>query len=509
MKLLKDILYRVRIEQVIGSTNAAIEHIAFDSRDVRPLTAFVAIKGGASDGHAFISKALDLGATAIICETMPEERKDGVTYVRVADSRRALATLADNFFDHPSRDLRLTGITGTNGKTSVATLLFRLFRALGHKCGLISTVEITIGNTVLPSTHTTPDALNLNALLRRMVDEGVTHCFMEVSSHSVMQERITDLEFDVAVFTNLTHDHLDYHGTFDAYLNAKKRFFDLLGDGATALVNADDPNGAVMLQNTRASKRSYAVRNVADHRARIVENAITGLHLNIDGHDVYTRLVGEFNASNLIAVYASALLLGKEPMDVLTALSGLEPPRGRFQIIRASGMPPRAQGRTTTGGDAPDADPAGIVGIVDYAHTPDALKNVLSTINDTCRDDQRVICVVGCGGDRDRAKRPVMARIAAAMSHRIVLTSDNPRSEDPMAILDEMRAGLDAADLPRLLVNADRREAIRTAVGLARPGDVVLVAGKGHETYQEINGVKQPFNDVEVLKETLELLTRP
>ncbi|HNA34481.1 MAG TPA: UDP-N-acetylmuramoyl-L-alanyl-D-glutamate--2,6-diaminopimelate ligase, partial [Flavobacteriales bacterium] len=357
MKLLKDILYRVRIEQVIGSTNAAIEHIAFDSRDVRPLTAFVAIKGGASDGHAFISKALDLGATAIICETMPEERKDGVTYVRVADSRRALATLADNFFDHPSRDLRLTGITGTNGKTSVATLLFRLFRALGHKCGLISTVEITIGNTVLPSTHTTPDALNLNALLRRMVDEGVTHCFMEVSSHSVMQERITDLEFDVAVFTNLTHDHLDYHGTFDAYLNAKKRFFDLLGDGATALVNADDPNGAVMLQNTRASKRSYAVRNVADHRARIVENAITGLHLNIDGHDVYTRLVGEFNASNLIAVYASALLLGKEPMDVLTALSGLEPPRGRFQIIRASGMPPRAQGRTTTGGDAPDADP--------------------------------------------------------------------------------------------------------------------------------------------------------
>ena len=264
-----------------------------------------------------------------------------------------------------------------------------------------------------------------------------------------------------------------------------------------------------MLQNTRASKRSYAVRNVADHRARIVENAITGLHLNIDGHDVYTRLVGEFNASNLIAVYASALLLGKEPMDVLTALSGLEPPRGRFQIIRASGMPPRAQGRTTTGGDAPDADPAGIVGIVDYAHTPDALKNVLSTINDTCRDDQRVICVVGCGGDRDRAKRPVMARIAAAMSHRIVLTSDNPRSEDPMAILDEMRAGLDAADLPRVLVNADRREAIRTAVGLARPGDVVLVAGKGHETYQEINGVKQPFNDVEVLKETLELLTRP
>ena len=341
MKLLKDILYRVRIEQVIGSTNAAIEHIAFDSRDVRPLTAFVAIKGGASDGHAFISKALDLGATAIICETMPEERKDGVTYVRVADSRRALATLADNFFDHPSRDLRLTGITGTNGKTSVATLLFRLFRALGHKCGLISTVEITIGNTVLPSTHTTPDALNLNALLRRMVDEGVTHCFMEVSSHSVVQERITGLRFVVGVFTNITHDHLDYHGTFANYIQAKKRFFDQLGEDAVALTNADDPNGGVMLQNTRARKRSYAVRNMADLRARIIENSITGLHLNIDGHDVYTRLVGEFNASNLLAVYGTALALGEQPVNVLTALSDLEPPRGRFQIIRGAGIPAR------------------------------------------------------------------------------------------------------------------------------------------------------------------------
>ena len=507
MKLLKDILYRTRIEQVVGSTNAAIEHIAFDSRDVRPLTAFVAIKGGASDGHAFIPKALESGATAIICEILPEEQKDGVTYVRVADSRQALAMMAVNFLNNPSRDLRLTGITGTNGKTSVATLLYRLFRALGHKCGLISTVEIRVGNTVVPATHTTPDALRLNELLRRMVDENVTHCFMEVSSHSVDQERISGLDFDVAVFTNLTHDHLDYHGTFDAYLRAKKRFFDLLGPEATALVNADDVNGAVMLQNTRANKRSYAVRNMADHRARIVENAITGLQLNIDGHDVYTRLVGEFNASNLLAVYGTPLLLGKEPIEVLTALSGLEPPRGRFQIVRAEdgGIPAGGAGGTAKDGGGPDP----IIGIVDYAHTPDALKNVLETINATCRDDQRVISVVGCGGDRDRAKRPVMARIAAAMSHRAVLTSDNPRSEDPNAILDEMRAGLDAADLARVLVNADRREAIRTAVGLARPGDVVLVAGKGHEAYQEINGVKHPFDDAAVLKETLELMTRP
>jgi UDP-N-acetylmuramoyl-L-alanyl-D-glutamate--2,6-diaminopimelate ligase len=484
MKLLKDILYKARLEQVVGSTNAAIEHITFDSRAVKPFTAFVAIKGTKSDGHDFIAKAVELGATAIICEKLPVELKDGVTYVRVADSQHALAVLASNFHEHPSRDLKLVGITGTNGKTSTATLLYKLFRSLGHKCGLISTVEIRVGNRVMDATHTTPDAVRLNELLRTMVDEGITHCFMEVSSHSVVQERITGLEFDVAVFTNITHDHLDYHGTFAEYIKAKKRFFDQLDEEAHALTNADDPNGGVMLQNSKAHPHSYAVRNMADHRARIIENAITGLHLNIDGHDVYTRLIGEFNASNLLAVYGTAILLGERPLDILTALSDLEPPRGRFQIIR--------------GGH--------IVGIVDYAHTPDALKNVLATIDATCRDEQRVITVVGCGGDRDRTKRPIMARIAAQMSHQVVLTSDNPRSEDPNTIIHEMRTGLSQGDLSRVFVNADRKEAIRMAVGLARPGDVVLVAGKGHETYQEVKGVKHPFDDAAVLKETLELM---
>lgn len=485
MKLLKDILYKARLEQVVGSTNVAIEQVTFDSRAVKPFTAFVAIKGTRSDGHDYIGKAVELGATAIVCEHLPAELKDGVTYVRVTDPQHALAILAANFYDLPSRELKLVGITGTNGKTSTATLLYRLFRALGHKCGLISTVEVRVGNRTIEATHTTPDAVKLNELLRGMVEEKVTHCFMEVSSHSVVQERITGLEFDVAVFTNITHDHLDYHGTFAEYIKAKKRFFDQLPAEATALVNADDPNSAVMVQNTRAHKRSYAVHNMADHRARIIEDQLTGLHLNIDGHDVYARLVGEFNASNLLAVYAAALLLGEAPLAVLTALSDLEPPRGRFQIVRGAN---------------------GVIGIVDYAHTPDALKNVLSTINATCRDEQRVITVVGCGGDRDRSKRPIMARIAADMSDQVVLTSDNPRSEDPAAIIEEMRAGITSADSVRVFVNADRREAIRQAVGTAQAGDVVLVAGKGHETYQEVKGVKHPFDDVAVLRETLELM---
>lgn len=485
MKLLKDILYRTRIEQVVGSTNAAIERITFDSRAVGPLTAFVAVKGTRSDGHDFIPQAIAQGATAIICERLPDGPVEGVTYVRVEDAQHALAIMAANFHDHPSRELTLVGITGTNGKTSTATLLFRLFRSLGFKCGLISTVENRIGQRTIPSTHTTPDPVRLNELLAEMVAEKVTHCFMEVSSHSVVQERITGLAFDVAVFTNITHDHLDYHGTFAEYIKAKKRFFDQLGEEAVALVNIDDANSGVMVQNTKATKRSYGVRNLADHHARIIENQLTGLHLNIDGHDVYTRLVGEFNASNLLAVYGVAMILGQQPMDVLTALSDLEPPRGRFQVVRGAG---------------------GVIGIVDYAHTPDALKNVLATINDVCGEEERVITVVGCGGDRDRTKRPIMARIAADLSHTVVLTSDNPRSEDPNTIIHEMRAGLSPIDRSRVLVNADRYEAIRMAVSMARPGDVVLVAGKGHETYQEVKGVKHPFDDAAVLKETLELM---
>ncbi|MBK9417743.1 MAG: UDP-N-acetylmuramoyl-L-alanyl-D-glutamate--2,6-diaminopimelate ligase [Flavobacteriales bacterium] len=485
MKLLKDILYKVRIEQVVGSTNTAIEHIVFDSRKVTAFSAFVATRGTQVDGHAYIAKAVELGALAIICEELPAELKDGVTYVRVQNAAEALGQLAANFHDSPAKKLKLVGITGTNGKTSTATLLFRLFRALGYKCGLISTVEIRIGQRTIPSTHTTPDAVRLNELLAEMVAEKVTHCFMEVSSHSVVQERIAGLHFAAGVFTNITHDHLDYHGTFAEYIKAKKRFFDQLPASAFALVNADDVNSAVMLQNTKASKHSYAVRSMADHRARIVENQLTGLHLNIDGHDVYARLIGEFNASNLLAVYTTATLMGEAPLNVLTALSDLEPPRGRFQLVRST---------------------SGIIGIVDYAHTPDALKNVLSTINEVCGDNEQVITVVGCGGDRDRGKRPVMARIATELSSHVVLTSDNPRSEEPMAILEEMRSGVAANDQHRVWVNVDRREAIRQAVGMAKPGDVVLLAGKGHETYQEIQGVKHPFDDVAVLKETLELL---
>jgi UDP-N-acetylmuramoyl-L-alanyl-D-glutamate--2,6-diaminopimelate ligase len=485
MKLLKDILYKVRIEQVVGSTNTAIEHIVFDSRKVTAFSAFVAARGTQVDGHAYIAKAVELGALAIICEELPAELKDGVTYVRVQNAAEALGQLAANFHDSPAKKLKLVGITGTNGKTSTATLLFRLFRALGYKCGLISTVEIRIGQRTIPSTHTTPDAVRLNELLAEMVAEKVTHCFMEVSSHSVVQERIAGLHFAAGVFTNITHDHLDYHGTFAEYIKAKKRFFDQLPASAFALVNADDANSAVMLQNTKASKHSYAVRSMADHRARIVENQLTGLHLNIDGHDVYARLIGEFNASNLLAVYTTATLMGEAPLNVLTALSDLEPPRGRFQLVRST---------------------SGIIGIVDYAHTPDALKNVLSTINEVCGDNEQVITVVGCGGDRDRGKRPVMARIATELSSHVVLTSDNPRSEEPMAILEEMRSGVAANDQHRVWVNVDRREAIRQAVGMAKPGDVVLLAGKGHETYQEIQGVKHPFDDVAVLKETLELL---
>ncbi len=485
MKLLKDILYKVRIEQVVGSTNTAIERIAFDSRQVVPFTAFVAVKGTQVDGHAFIDKAVESGASAIVCEELPTDLKEGVAYVRVADASQALGMLANNFFEEPSKQLKLVGITGTNGKTSVATLLFRLFRSLGYKCGLISTVEIRIGQKTVPSTHTTPDAVRLNELMAEMVEAGVTHCFMEVSSHSVVQERISGLRFAAGVFTNITHDHLDYHGTFAEYIKAKKRFFDQLPATAFGLVNADDANSAVMLQNTKATKRSYAVRNMADHRARVIENQLTGLHLSIDGHDLYARLVGEFNASNLLAVYTTAILLGEQPMAVLTALSDLEPPRGRFQVVRGAN---------------------GVLGIVDYAHTPDALKNVLKTINDVCGGNEQVITVVGCGGDRDRTKRPVMARIAAELSGRVVLTSDNPRSEDPMAILNEMRTGIGPMEQHRVFVNVDRREAVRQAVGMAKPGDVVLLAGKGHETYQEIAGVKHPFDDVAVLKETLELL---
>jgi UDP-N-acetylmuramoyl-L-alanyl-D-glutamate--2,6-diaminopimelate ligase len=485
MKLLKDILYRVRIEQVAGSTNTAVEQVTADSREVVAFGAFVAVRGTRSDGHAFIPRAIVQGAVAIVCQEMPAEQVEGVTYVVVANSAEALGIMAANFHEHPSRVLKLVGITGTNGKTSVATLLYRLFKGLGHRPALIGTVETRIGARSIPSTHTTPDAVRTNELLATMVAERCTHCFMEVSSHAVVQERIAGLHFAVGVFTNITRDHLDYHGTFDAYIAAKKRFFDQLPAEAIALVNVDDDHAEVMLQNTRARRRSYAVRSMADHRARIVANELAGLHLDIDGHEFHSRLVGEFNASNLLAAYSVAVALGEAPMDVLTVLSDLEPPVGRFQIVRGGG---------------------GTVGVVDYAHTPDALRNVLGTLAKVCPPEARVITVVGCGGDRDKGKRPMMARIAAELSDRVVLTSDNPRSEDPAVIIDEMRAGIPDPALPNVYTNQDRREAIRQAVGMAGPGDVVLVAGKGHETYQEVAGERFPFDDAAVLRETLELL---
>ena len=485
MKLLKDILYRTCLEQVVGDTHVAVEALAFDSRKVAAGTAFVAVRGAAGDGHGFIDMAVGKGAVAIICEDLPKRLEQGVTYVRVADSRHALAIMAGNFHDHPDRKLKLVGITGTNGKTSVATLLYKLFGTLGHKSGLISTVEVRMGEVVVPATHTTPDPLSLNAMLAQMAEMGIAYCFMEVSSHAVVQERIAGLNYALGVFTNITRDHLDYHKTFDAYIQAKKGFFDALPADAVALVNADDAHGAVMVQNTKAAKSTYAVRNMADHRARIIENQLTGLQLNIDGHDVYTRLVGEFNASNILAVYAAAVLLGMPALEVLTALSGLEPPPGRFQVVRGK---------------------SGVIGIVDYAHTPDALKNVLDTIAAVCGDRHHVLTVVGCGGDRDKGKRPVMAAIAASMSRNVVLTSDNPRSEEPLDIINQMSAGILPPDQARVFVNADRREAIRQAVGMAQPGDVVLVAGKGHENYQEVKGVRHHFDDVEELRLTLEQL---
>ena len=490
------------IIESVGDLQQEVQNIHFDSRAVGAGDAFVAVKGASTDGHRFIEAAIEKGATLIVCETLPEKRLDSVGYVRVKDSAETLGQMAAAWYGNPSERMKVVGVTGTNGKTTITTLLHQLFTALGYRCGMLGTVENRIGDTVVASTHTTPDSLQLHRLLNEMADAGCQYVFMEVSSHAIHQRRIAGVTFKGAVFSNLTHDHLDYHGTFANYRDAKKRFFDDLPPGAFALVNSDDRNGLVMLQNTRAEKYTYSLRKMAHFKGKILENAIEGLHLTIDDVEIHARMIGEFNAYNLLAAYAAAQLSGMDKMETLTALSDLEPPRGRFQIIRGAGIPARED--VSTARDA--GGPAVIIGIVDYAHTPDALKNVLGTINATCRDEQRVITVVGCGGDRDRTKRPIMARIAAEMSHQVVLTSDNPRSEEPGAIIDEMRAGLAAGDLSRVFINADRREAIRMAVGLARPGDVVLVAGKGHETYQEVKGVKHPFDDAAVLKETLELM---
>lgn len=482
MRLLRDILYKAGIEEVMGTTNVAVTSVCIDSRKVRKDSLFIAIRGTHSDGHDYIPQVVEQGAVAIICERMPEQTAHGVTYVQVRDVRQATGIIACNFYDNPSEKLKLVGVTGTNGKTTTATLLYNLFRGLGYKAGLLSTVRNLIDGETLEATHTTPDAISLNALLDRMVKAGCSHCFMEVSSHALHQQRVAGIRFEGAIFTNITHDHLDYHGTFSDYIAAKKLLFDMLLSSAFAVVNLDDRNGDIMIQNTKARVITYGMRSLADRKVKILENNLTGLVLNLDGNEVTTRLIGAFNASNLLAVYAAALELREDRMQVLTVLSDLRSVDGRFDFVRT-------------------AD--GIIGIVDYAHTPDALKNVLATIQDLRGGNETVIALVGCGGDRDRTKRPEMARIGADNCDRLILTSDNPRSEEPEAILAEMKAGLDPVQMKKTLVITDRAEAIRTACAMAKAGDIILVAGKGHEKYQEVKGVKHPFDDLQMLKENL------
>jgi UDP-N-acetylmuramoyl-L-alanyl-D-glutamate--2,6-diaminopimelate ligase len=482
VKLLKDILYKAGLVKVAGPTDVEITGITLDSRTASPGCLFVAIQGTASDGHRFIEFAVADGAKAVICEKMPEQLTEGVTYVKVNDSSQSLGIIAANFFDNPSQKLHLVGVTGTNGKTTIATLLYKLFRELGYHVGLLSTVRNMIDVEIIPATHTTPDAIELNSLLQKMVDKGCSYCFMEVSSHAIVQNRTSGLIFQGGIFTNLTHDHLDFHITFDAYLKAKKTFFDNLPSSSFAISNADDRNGRVMLQNSSAQKKFYSIRSVADFKCRIIENSFEGLQMNIDGNDVWCRLVGTFNAYNLLAIYSAAVLLGEEPLNVLTILSKLEPAEGRFETFRS---------------------PSGIIAIVDYAHTPDAILNVLETLADIRTGKEKVITVIGAGGDRDKTKRPEMAKIAAEKSDNVILTSDNPRSEDPEEIISEMKKGLKSSDIYKVLAIPNRMEAIRTACTLARPGDIILVAGKGHEKYQEIKGVKHPFDDKKVLTDFL------
>lgn len=486
MKILKDILYGVPLSKVIGSTSQQVENICFDSRNVVAGALFVAIRGTESDGHAFIDKAIDLGATSVICEEYPSTIRQEVNYFLVENSAKALGTVAANFYDNPSTKLKLVGVTGTNGKTTIATLLFQLFRDLGYKVGLLSTVQNQINDLIIPSTHTTPNPLVLNALLHDMVLSGCDFCFMEVSSHAVAQARIEGLDFAGGIFTNLTHDHLDFHKTFDSYLKAKKGFFDGLSNKAFALTNVDDKNGMVMLQNTKAYKKSYGLKNIADFKAKIIENHFSGLLLDIDQDEVWFKMVGSFNAYNLLAVYATALLLEQDKLKVLTSLSRLTGAEGRFDYM---------------------ISPSGIIGIVDYAHTPDAVQNVLSTIQDIRKGTEQLITVIGCGGDRDKTKRPVMAQVACDWSDKVIITSDNPRTESPDQIIRQMEAGVMPHNKKKALSITDRKEAIRTACHLAKPGDIIVVAGKGHEKYQEIAGVKLPFDDKEILTEFLNLIS--
>ncbi len=484
MKTLADIVWRIPVVSVTGDLSIPILAVCFDSRKVQPGTLFVAMRGTVNDGHKYIPDVIRQGVSAIVCEEIPGSIRQDITYIITSNSALALGLICSEFYDRPSHKLTLVGVTGTNGKTTTATLLYHLFRKLGYKVGLISTVAYYVDNEKSEATHTTPDPLQLNELMARMVKQGCEYCFMEVSSHSIVQQRIAGLQFAGGIFTNLTHDHLDFHKTFAEYLKAKKMFFDHLPNTAFALVNKDDRNGMVMVQNTKATVKTYALKTIADFHCRIVEHHFDGMLLQIDGKEVWMRFIGEFNAYNLLAVYATATLLGQKQEEILTMMSTLVPVDGRFEFIRS------------------DSD---ITAVVDYAHTPDALENVLKAIHDILPGaSSQIITVVGCGGDRDKTKRPEMAKIAADNSSRVIITSDNPRSEEPEAIINDMLAGLNTEERRKTIAITDRREAIRTACLLAASGNVILIAGKGHETYQIVKSVKSHFDDREVVREAFQ-----
>ena len=485
--ILKDILYRVAIEAVKGPTDIAVNKIEFDSRNVSDGDLFVAIRGSLSDGHQYIATAITKGAIAVVCDTFPETIVAGITYIQVKNTNTALAFMAANFFGNPSRNLKLVGITGTNGKTTVASLLYQLFNKAGYKSGLISTVKVLVDTVEYKAPHTPPDSLTINKYLAEMNDAGVEFCFMEVSSHGIHQRRTEALEFAGGVFTNMSHDHLDYHDTFAEYRDVKKSFFDGLSASAFAITNVDDKNGIVMMQNTKARKLTYALKTYADYKAQILENQLNGLLLKINDNELWARLIGTFNAYNLLAIYAVAIELGLEKLEVLRLMSELTSVSGRFQFI---------------------VSPGNITAIVDYAHTPDALENVLKTINDIRTKNEQLITVVGCGGDRDRTKRPIMANIASTWSNKLIITSDNPRSEDPTDIIAEMEQGVEPQNQRKTIAITDRKQAIKVACQLAQDHDIILIAGKGHETYQEIKGVKYDFDDLQTVKDILNQLNK-
>ena len=484
MKNVKQLIQKIARVKVFGNENVSVLHLTYDSRNVGEGSMFFAVKGTQVDGHNFIEEVISKGVAAIVCEVLPTNLNESVTYIKVDNSTEAMAFIAAEFYDHPSQKLKIIAVTGTNGKTTVATLLFKLFRSFGHHVGLLSTVQNQIDEDIIPATHTTPDSIKINELLEKMVERGCEYCFMEASSHAIDQNRVKGLHFDGVIFTNLTHDHLDYHKTFDNYIKAKKKLFDEVNEDAFALTNKDDRNGMVMMQNTKATRYTYSLKTMADFKGKIIESDFNGMLLNINDDEAWYRLVGNFNAYNLLAVYGAAFLCGKSKLDIITHLSKIESVKGRFDYCRSTN---------------------GVIGIIDYAHTPDALKNILTTINEIRTGNEQLITIVGCGGNRDATKRPIMADVASELSTRAIFTSDNPRNEDPEFILDEMQKGVKPINYKKTLRVSDRKEAIKNAVSIAQKGDIILLAGKGHEDYQDIKGVKHHFDDKEILREMFEM----